>query len=83
MAIGNLIWRILLPVWVLGLHKKGREIRESFKELEVYMQEMIRSRKEAIFEQGLEHSDLFSNLVRASATDDKGAMSDEDLMGEL
>ena len=36
-AIGNIIWGVVLPGWVLGLYKKGEEIRESFKELGVYM----------------------------------------------
>jgi cytochrome P450 len=81
-ATANITWRILLPDWVLGLRMKGREIRDSFNELGVYMQEMIQSRKEAI-EKGLEHSDLLSNLVRANVADDSGSMTDQDLMGEL
>ena len=82
MAIGNLIWRAILPDWVLGLYKKGRDTRDSFKELGVYMQEMIQSRKEAIFERGLEQSDLLSNLIHANVSEDKGSMTDQDLMGE-
>ena len=65
-AIVNIIWRVILPDWALGLYKKGREIRESFKELGVYMEQMIQSRKEAL-EQGSKHSDLFSSLLRASS----------------
>ena len=83
MAIGNLIWRAILPDWVLGSYKKGKETRDSFKELGVYMQEMIQNRKEAIFERGLEQSDLLSNLLHASATEDEGSMTDQDIMGEL
>ena len=67
---------------MLGLNKKGKEIRESFKELGVYMQEMIESRKE-VLEEGLEHSDLFSNLLRASTVEDKGSLTDQELMGEF
>ena len=81
-AIVNIIWRVILPDWALGLYKKGKEIRESFKELGVYMEEMIQSRKEAL-EQGSEHSDLFSSLLRASAVDDKGSLTDQELMGEF
>ena len=72
----------MLPDWVLGLSMKGKEIRESYKELGLYMQEMIQSRKEAIFEQGLEHSDLLSNLLDASAQEGHGSMTDQELMGE-
>jgi cytochrome P450 len=82
-VLRNTLWRLLLPDWVLGLYKKGREIRESFKELGVYMQEMIQSRKQALFEQGPEPSDLFSSLLRASVTEDQGSMTDQELMGEL
>ena len=46
------------------------------------MEEMIQSRKEAL-EQGSEHSDLFSSLLRASAVDDKGSLTDQELMGEF
>ena len=81
-AVGNLVWRVILPDWALGLYKKGKEIRGSFKELGAYMQEMIQSRKEAL-EQGLEPSDLFSSLLRASSQGDKGALTDEELMGEF
>jgi cytochrome P450 len=81
-AISGLIWRLLLPDWALGFYKKGREIRESFKELRLYMEEMIQSRKEAL-EQGLEHSDLFSSLLRASAEGDESTLTDQELMGEL
>ena len=83
MAIGNLIWGAILPDWVLKLYKKGRDTRDSFKELGVYMQEMIQSRKEAIFERGLEQSDLLSNLIHASNAEDKGSMTDQDVMGEF
>ena len=79
-AIGNLIWRIILPDWVLGLYKKGKETRDSFKELGVYMQEMVQSRE---VERGLEQADLLSNLLHASATEDEGSMTDQDIMGEL
>ena len=82
-AIGNIVWRVILPDWALGLYKKGKEIRGSFKELEVYMQEMIQTRKEALFEQGPERSDLFSNLLHASASGDKGSLTDQELMGEF
>ena len=81
-AIVNIIRRVILPDWALGLYKKGREIRESFKELGVYMEEMIQSRKDAL-EQGSEHSDLFSSLLRASAVDDKGSLTDQEVMGEF
>jgi len=47
------------------------------------MQEMVQSRKEAIDGQGVEHSDLFTNLLRASATEDEGSMTDQELMGEF
>ena len=46
------------------------------------MQEMIESRKEAL-EEGLEHSDLFSALLKASAAEDKGSLTDQELMGEF
>ena len=81
--MGNLIWRLLVPDWALGLYKRGKEIRDSYKELGVYMQEMIQSRKEAIDGQGVEHSDLLTNLLHASATEDEGSMTDQELMGEL
>ena len=81
--MGNILWRVLLPDWVLRSYRKGKVTREAFKELGVYMQEMIQSRKEAIFEQGLERSDLLTNLLHASATEDKGSMTDQDIMGEL
>jgi len=47
------------------------------------MQEMIQSRKEALFEQGPERSDLFSSLLHASLAGDKGSMTDQELMGEF
>jgi cytochrome P450 len=79
-TITNIIWRAILPDWALGLYKKGKEIRESFKELGVYMQEMVQSRKEAA-EKGLEHSDLFSSLLHANSAGDKGSLTDQELMG--
>ena len=43
---------------------------------------MIESRKEAI-EEGLERSGLFSTLLRASTAEDKGSLTDQELMGEF
>ena len=80
-ASRNVVWRVILPDWALGLYRKGKEIRESFKELGVYMQEMIESRKEAL-QEGLEHPDLFSPLLSASIAEDKGSLTDQELMGE-
>jgi len=81
--MGNLIWRLLTPDWALGLYKRGKEIRDSFKELGVYMQEMIQSRKEAVHGQGIEYSDLLTNLLHAIATEDEGSMTDQEIMGEF
>ena len=78
----NIIWRVILPDWALGLYKKGKETRDPFKELGAYMQEMIESRKEAL-EEGLERSDLFSSLLIASAVEDKSSLTDQELMGEI
>ena len=67
---------------MLGLNEKGKEIRDSFKELEEYMHEMIESRKEAL-QEGPERSDLFSTLLGASTAEGKGSLTDQELMGEF
>ena len=41
---------------------------------------MIESRKEAL-EEGLERSDLFSTLLKSSIAEDKGSLTDQELMG--
>ncbi|TFY50345.1 hypothetical protein EVG20_g11573 [Dentipellis fragilis] len=67
----------------MGLTKRFRHVRDAFKELELYMLEMISSRRSAGKKE--ERYDLFSSLLDASEdTSDGGAkLSDSELVGNI
>jgi len=71
----HLIGALGAPSWALILTKKLRSIRRAFKELQLYMDEMIAERKEE-YEQDPEsvskRGDLLANLIAAAAEDDTG-----------
>ncbi|KDQ07501.1 hypothetical protein BOTBODRAFT_38802 [Botryobasidium botryosum FD-172 SS1] len=88
----NLYVKLLAPSWVLGLTKNWRHARLAFDELELYMTEMIESRRAEgdtlrVDEKGeLYKSDVFSNLLAASdaeVTSGKGALSERELKGNI
>ncbi|TDL22861.1 cytochrome P450 [Rickenella mellea] len=79
----GLFWKVIFPNWAMGLHKKLREVRLAFKELETYMQEMIDERRNAV--KKVERFDLFTSLLDASEGEDDGGtkLSDSELRGNI
>lgn len=77
----GLLYRFVLPDWVLNLHSYGREIRTSCDEIKLYMKEMIDTRLTSPHH----HDDLFSNLLKAREEERDGGtvFSDEDLTGNI
>lgn len=68
--------------WWLNLTEDGRRIKLAFDELAVYMFEMI---KERLSMGKTEHSDLFSNLLASSFSDEFGAtaLTEAELIGNI
>lgn len=68
----HLVGALAAPSWALIFTKKLRSIRRAFKELQIYMDEMIAERQEE-FEQDPEsvskRGDLLANLISAAAAD--------------
>ncbi|KAG8920957.1 hypothetical protein FRC02_000528 [Tulasnella sp. 418] len=81
------ILKLALPKWAFNLPlPRLRKIRTAFKELEVYIQDMIKEKKDEILgnkeSEKPERHDLFHNLVRASLTGDQ-PLTDEELQGNI
>ncbi|KAJ6462196.1 cytochrome P450 [Mycena sanguinolenta] len=78
------ITKLLVPTWAMGLTKHLRHVRAAFNELDAYMFDMIKARRES--DKKEERYDLFSQLLDASqeGTEDGGAqMSDRELVGNI
>ncbi|KAJ7807793.1 cytochrome P450 [Mycena leptocephala] len=78
------ITKFIVPTWAMGLTKHLRHVRVAFNELDAYMFEMIKARRES--EKKEERYDLFSQLLDASqeGTEDGAAqMSDRELVGNI
>ncbi|KAF8142663.1 cytochrome P450 [Mycena galopus ATCC 62051] len=78
------ITKLIVPTWAMGLTKHLRHVRAAFNELDAYMFDMIKARRES--EKKEERYDLFSQLLDASqeGTEDGGAqMSDRELVGNI
>ncbi|KAH6912981.1 614/534 cytochrome P450 [Coprinopsis sp. MPI-PUGE-AT-0042] len=71
----NLLIKAAAPNWALGLTAQLRLARLAFKELGMYMNEMLQER---ISSQNADHSDLFSVLLASSM----GEAKDENLTGD-
>ncbi|KAJ7917508.1 cytochrome P450 [Mycena leptocephala] len=72
------------PYWAMGLTKHLRHVRTAFNELDAYMFDMIKARRES--EKKEERYDLFSQLLDASQeeTEDGAAqVSDRELVGNI
>ncbi|KIP01299.1 hypothetical protein PHLGIDRAFT_507626 [Phlebiopsis gigantea 11061_1 CR5-6] len=79
----NVFYRLVIPDWFLnlGLTQNLRDIKTSFDELQSYMMEMIRARRQA--EKKEERYDLFSSLLDANAGEGEPSLADSELIGNL
>ncbi|KAJ6474842.1 cytochrome P450 [Mycena sanguinolenta] len=78
------ITKLLVPTWAMGLTKHLRHVAAAFSQLDAYMFDMIKARRES--EKKEERYDLFSQLLDASqeGTEDGGTqMSDRELVGNI
>ncbi|EKM58126.1 uncharacterized protein PHACADRAFT_252187 [Phanerochaete carnosa HHB-10118-sp] len=77
--------KIATPQWLLDLGptEKMRNTNTAFKELGVYMSDMIRQRRESQHKE--ERYDLFNGLLDASEEEEEGELklTDEELMGNV
>nr|BAL05166.1 cytochrome P450 [Phanerodontia chrysosporium] len=78
----NVFTRLLIPDWLLRAAPTARlaRIRDAFAELEQYMREMIRARREHPARE--ERHDLFSSLLDASKDTDV-RLQDSELIGNM
>ncbi|TDL22808.1 614/534 cytochrome P450 [Rickenella mellea] len=79
----DIIYKLAVPDWAMGLTKKLRTVKLAFDELRMYMQDMINERRDT--EKRTERYDLFSSLLDASAEDSDGMakLSDSELTGNI
>lgn len=73
------VLKLVVPTWAVGATKLTKHVDLCFKELRVYMQEMIDTRRHS--ETKVERHDLFSSLLDASDADE-GGLKDDQLIGE-
>ncbi|KZV97741.1 cytochrome P450 [Exidia glandulosa HHB12029] len=76
----NLRVPMLLPRWATQLRASWAHAALAFDDLNVYMKEMIRQRRDAVVRE--ERFDLFSGLLEA-ADDSKDQLTDEELIGNV
>ncbi|KAK7677694.1 hypothetical protein QCA50_019385 [Cerrena zonata] len=57
--------KALLPAWVMSVTPRTRRIQQAFKELELYVTELVDARKQADDIKTYEKHDLLSNLLAA------------------
>ncbi|TFY75699.1 hypothetical protein EWM64_g8312 [Hericium alpestre] len=71
--------KLVVPDYAMGLTERLRNVRLAFEELDAYMLEMIRARRNA--EKTEERYDLFSSLLEASedTSDGEPALTDSEL----
>ncbi|EJD37066.1 cytochrome P450 [Auricularia subglabra TFB-10046 SS5] len=72
----NMATRAMLPDWVMSLRHSWRQAKTAYKEMRLYMEEMIKARNTA--EAKETRYDLFSGLLA-----DGGELSDQELMGNV
>ncbi|KAF9060543.1 cytochrome P450 [Rhodocollybia butyracea] len=75
----NLMTKVVVPNWALGLTKRLRRVRLAFEELNMYMLEFIAERR--IAEKKEERDDLLTNLLEASLDDP--TFTDQDVTGNI
>ncbi|KAA1472086.1 cytochrome P450 [Dentipellis sp. KUC8613] len=75
--------KLIIPDRAMGLTKRFQHVREAFKELDLYMLEMISNRRNAGKKE--ERYDLFSSLLDASedTSDGDAKLSDSELVGNI
>lgn len=73
--------RLICPNWILNMTEKGRETRQGFEELGVYMSEMV---KERLTSEKVERHDLFSSLLASNNHEfDASTLTEEELVGNI
>ncbi|KAG8819652.1 hypothetical protein FRC19_009628 [Serendipita sp. 401] len=84
----NIFFRIAFPDMILGLWKRGRDVRDASRDFRRYMVEMIEARKRQAPED--RRADLLSNLISAAALEDwsvdkssQFGFGDEELVGNV
>ncbi|ETW77984.1 cytochrome P450 monooxygenase 13 [Heterobasidion irregulare TC 32-1] len=79
----DIFLKLIVPGWAMGLTKHLRHVRQAFKEMDQYMMEMIRERRNS--EKKEERYDLFSSLLDASddTSDGEVALADSELVGNI
>ncbi|KAH6907559.1 cytochrome P450 [Coprinopsis sp. MPI-PUGE-AT-0042] len=77
----ELITKAITPTWALGLTPRLRRARLAYKELGMYMKEMLQERKGA---QHTDHHDLFSSLLASKIHDSKSEnLADDEIFGNM
>ncbi|TDL22810.1 cytochrome P450 [Rickenella mellea] len=73
----------IFPEWAMNLTNKLRTVNLAYQEIEIYMQEMIDERRNAVTK--AERYDLFSSLLDASDKDEDGStkLTDMELKGNI
>lgn len=86
-VLESFILRIVLGDAILRLWKRGRRVIRAFKELRVYMREMIDERRQSATDGANGQADLFTNLINGTSSEEVGKsfdqLSDEELMGNV
>ncbi|EJD03717.1 cytochrome P450 [Fomitiporia mediterranea MF3/22] len=76
----DLFLKIIIPRWASGLTQRYHNIHTAFNDLQVVISKSYRKRTPL---DDASHSDLFSNLIRASeAEEESKSLSAEELMGD-
>lgn len=86
-VLESFILLIVLGDAILRLWKRGRRVITAFKELRVYMREMIDERRQSATDGANGQADLFTNLINGTSSEEVGKsfdqLSDEELMGNV
>lgn len=80
----NMIIPVMLPAWALNLTEHLRTVRDSVKELRMYMQEMIDERRTS--DKKSDSHDLFTKLLEANLEEVEGShtrLDDSELIGNI
>ncbi|EAU91427.2 614/534 cytochrome P450 [Coprinopsis cinerea okayama7 len=72
--------KLAVPEWAMGLTKRTRTARLAFKELDLYMKEMIHER---LYGEKVERNDLFSILLESNSDASIDALTEQELTGNI
>ncbi|KIM26472.1 hypothetical protein M408DRAFT_193558 [Serendipita vermifera MAFF 305830] len=86
-VLSNFVIRLVFSDTMLNLWQGGRKVATAFKELHVYMREMIEERRQSAAAESDSQADLFTNLINGTSLEeeekDGDGLTDEELMGNV